>query len=109
MKSVKTVLVAISSAGIFGIASLAAAQQSTGLMNVDISKVANNIAKNISVDVNQIPATVQVHVRLAAEVCNVAANVLADRHRSGVGSCTAETTSAELDQTVLRQIKGVTQ
>src|SRR5688500_5241651 len=109
MKSVKTVLSAISSAGIFSIAPLAVAQQSPGLMNVDISKVANNIAKNISVDVNQIPATIQVRVGLAAEVCNVAANVLADRHRSGVGSCTAETTSAELDQTVRRQIKGVTQ
>jgi hypothetical protein len=109
MKSVKTVLAVISSAGIFSIASLTAAEQSPGLMNVDLSKVANNIAKNIGVDVSQIPETVQVRVGVAAEVCNVAANVLADRHKSSVGSCTAEITSPELDQTVRRQIKGVTQ
>jgi hypothetical protein len=109
MKSIKTVLAGVSSAAIFIIAPAVLAEQSPGLMNVDISKVANNIAENIHVDVSQIPGTVQVRVGLAAEVCNVAANVLADRHKSGVGSCTAEITSPELDQTVRRQIKGVTQ
>src|SRR5687768_14766984 len=109
MENVKTVLAVISSAAIFTIAPAAIAEQSPGLMNVHISNVANNIARNINVDVSQIPATVQVRVGLAAEVCNVPANVLADRHKSGIGNCTAETTSAELDQTVHRQIKGITQ
>lgn len=109
MGNVKTVLAVISSAAIFAIAPAAIAEQSPGLMNVDISNVANSIAKNINVDVSQIPATVQVRVDLAAEVCKVAANVLADRHRSGTGSCTAKITSAELDQTVRGQIKGITQ
>jgi hypothetical protein len=109
MKSVKTVLAVISSVGIFSIASPTVAEQSPGLMNVDISNVANNIAKNIGVDVSQIPETVQVRVSLAAEVCNVAANVLADKHKDSVGSCIAEITSPELDQTVRRQLKGETQ
>lgn len=109
MKSVKTLLAVMGSAAIFAIAPAAIAQQSPGLMRVDISNVANNIARNINVDVSKIPAAVQVHVGLAADVCNVAENVLADRHRDGTGSCIAETTTAELDQTVLRQIKGITQ
>lgn len=108
MKSVKTILAVIGSAAIFIIAPAAIAEESPGLMNVDISNVANTIAKNINVDVSQIPKTVQIRVGLAAQVCNVAANVLADRHRSGVGSCTAESTTAELDQTVLGQVKGIT-
>ncbi|SCY29462.1 hypothetical protein SAMN05216420_104144 [Nitrosospira sp. Nl5] len=108
MKSVKTVLAVISSAAIFIIAPAAIAEESPGLMNVNISNVAKDIAKNINVDVSQIPKTVQIRVGLAAQVCNVAADVLADRHRSGVGSCTAEITTAELDQTVLGQVKGIT-
>jgi hypothetical protein len=108
MKNMKTVLAVISSAAIFTIAPAAIAEQSPGLMNVHISNVANNIAKNIYVDVSQIPATVQVRVGLAAEVCKVPANVLVDRHKNGIGDCTAEITSPELDQTVHRQIKGIT-
>ena len=108
MESVKAVLAAMSAAAIFTIAPVAIAEQSPGLVSVDVSNVANNIAKNINVDVSQIPTIVQVRVDVAAEVCNVAANVLADRHRSGTGSCKAEMTSTELDQTVRRQVKGVT-
>lgn len=81
----------------------ALAQQS-GLVNVDISNVANNIAKNINVDVSQIPVTVQAPIGIAANVCGVNANVLA-RQGAGLASCTATTTSTALNQIVLRQIK----
>ena len=78
--------------------------QQAGLVNVDISNVANNIAQNINVDVSQIPVTVQVPVGIAANVCGVNANVLA---RQGVGAaqCTATSTSTALNQLVQRQIK----
>jgi hypothetical protein len=108
MENMKTVLAVFSSAAIFTIVPAAIAEPSPGLMNVHISNVANHIARNINVDVSQIPATVQVRVDLAAEVCKVPANVLADRHKNGIGNCTAEITSAELDQTVHRQVKGIT-
>ena len=109
MKSVKTALAVISSAGLFSIAPLTVAEQSPGLMNVDISNVANNIAKNIGVDVSQIPVTVQAPVSVAATVCNVAADVLGGQVASGSGSCTAKSTSSALDQIVLEQIKGTAQ
>ena len=86
-----------------GYLSVSGAQQS-GLVNVDISNVANNIARNINVDVSQIPVTVQAPIGIAANVCGVNANVLAQQ---GVGAaqCTATSTSNALDNLVQRQIR----
>lgn len=84
----------------------AIAQQS-GLVNVDISNVANNIAKNINVDVSQIPVTVQAPIGVAANVCGVNANVLAQQG-AGLANCTATSTSTALNQIVQRQIKRTT-
>ncbi len=78
--------------------------QQSGLVNVDISNVANNIAQNINVDVSQIPVTVQVPVGVAANVCGVNANVLAQQG-AGLANCTATSTSTALNQIVQRQIK----
>ncbi len=94
-----TLLISLLAAG----AGSALAQQS-GLVNVDVSNVANNIAKNINVDVSQIPVTVQVPVGIAANVCGVNANVLAQQG-AGAAKCTATSTSTALDQLVQRQIK----
>ena len=82
----------------------ALAQQS-GLVNVDVKNVANNIAQNLEVDVSQIPVTVQVPVGVAANVCGVAANVLGQQAAGGAGNCTATTTSTALEQIVQKQIK----
>lgn len=81
----------------------ATAQQS-GLVNVDVSNVANNIARNINVDVSQIPVTVQVPIGIAANVCGVNANVLAQQG-AGAAQCTATSTSNALDNLVQRQLK----
>ncbi len=86
-----------------GLVSTVHAQQS-GLVNVDISNVANNIAKNINVDVSQIPVTVQAPIGIAANVCGVNANVLAQQGPAGA-ACNATTTSTALNQLVQRQIK----
>lgn len=80
------------------------ADAQSGLVNVDVSNVANNIAKNISVDVSQIPATVQVPVGIAANVCGLDANVLAKQAQGGTANCGATTTSVALDQLVQRKI-----
>ncbi|TFY99318.1 hypothetical protein EZ313_22430 [Ramlibacter henchirensis] len=92
------------------IASCAAAPalaQQSGLVNVDIRNVANNIAQNLKVNVSQIPVTVQVPVAVAANVCGVAANVLGTQAAggSGSGSCTATTTSDALNEIVQRQLR----
>ena len=83
--------------------------QQSGLVNVDVHNVANNIAKNINVDVSQIPVTVQAPIGIAATVCGVGANVLGQQKGSGTASCSASSTSSALDQLVLRQLKGGTQ
>lgn len=76
------------------------------LVNVEVRNVANDIARNINVDVSQVPVTVQVPVGVAATVCGVAASVLGQTRDAGNAACTASSTSTALDQIVLRQIKG---
>lgn len=90
------------------LASGAFAQQS-GLVNVRIQNVANDIARNINVDVSQIPVTVQAPIGIAATVCGVGANVLGQQRDSGTATCDASSTSSALDQLVQRQLKGNTQ
>lgn len=103
MRSTVSVRFAVAATLLTALAGTLHAQQA-GLVNVDVSNVANNIAQNINVDVSQIPVTVQVPVGIAANVCGVNANVLA---RQGVGAaqCTATSTSTALNQLVQRQIK----
>jgi hypothetical protein len=77
-----------------------------GLVNVNISNVANDLAKNLKVDVSQIPVSVQVPVGVAANVCNVDANVLAQQKQGAdAAQCDASTTNQALNQVVQRQLK----
>jgi hypothetical protein len=104
----------IKAAGIAGalaaFAALPAAAQvgvGSGLVVVNIGDVSPEIAKNINVDVSQIPVTVQVPVGVAATVCGVDANVLAQQKKGDSPvTCTAKNTSTALDQAVMRQVKG---
>lgn len=77
--------------------------QQSGLVNVDVQNVANNIAQNLRIDVSQIPLTVQVPIGVAANVCGVAANVLAQQ--AAGASCTATSTSTALERQILQQIR----
>jgi hypothetical protein len=77
----------------------------SGLVNVEVSNVANDIARNVNVDVSQIPVTVQVPIGVAATVCGVAANVLGTQAASGNASCTATSTNTALNQIVQQQLK----
>ena len=83
-------------------ASPALAQQQ-GLINVDISNVRTEIAKNLNVNVSQIPVTAQVPIGVAANICGVNANVLAQQGRGGSAACAARNTSQALNQFVQRQ------
>ena len=84
-----------------GAAVPAVAATQEGLVNVDVSNVANDLAKNLSVDVSKIPVTVQVPVGVAANVCNVDANVLAKQKKGDqTASCEASSTSQALNQVV---------
>lgn len=84
----------------------AVAAQQKGLVNVSLSNVANDLAKNLSVDVDQIPVSVQVPVGVAANICDVNANVLAEQKKGDTpATCEAKSTSQALNQVVQKQIK----
>lgn len=86
--------------GTFGVA------QQSGLVNVNLSNIRADIAKDINVDVSQIPVTVQAPIGVAANVCNVDANVLAQQSKQGGdATCDATSTNTALNQIVQRQIK----
>jgi hypothetical protein len=75
-----------------------------GLVVVNISDVIDDIALDLNVDVSQIPVTVQAPIGVAANVCDVNANVLAAQRRGGAAECDAETTSTALNRIVQRDI-----
>ena len=77
------------------------------LVNVQLSdSLIENIANDLSVDVSQIPVTVQAPIGIAANVCNVAANVLATDTSAEGASCDAETTSQAFNNLVQKRISG---
>lgn len=92
----------IAAAMIAGTATPALAQQS-GLVNVDVSNVLNNLdldLLNNSLNNN----TVQVPIGVAANVCGVDANVLASQRKSDSPvNCAATTTSQALKQAAKKQ------
>ena len=72
-----------------------------GLVVVNISNVANDIARDLDVNVSNIPVTVQVPVAVAATVCNVDVNVLSRQGPLGQNpECTAQATNDALNQLV---------
>ena len=77
-----------------------------GLVVVNISNVANNLAQNLSVDVSRIPVSVNVPIGIAANICpDVTAAVLAEqRKNNGTVSCTATNTTQGLSQIVGRNL-----
>ena len=82
-----------------------AQQTGGGLVVVNVSNVANNIARDLDINVSNVPVTVQVPVAVAAAVCNVDVNVLARQGRGGeTRECTAESTSDALNKVVQRQM-----
>ena len=83
----------------------ALAQQQSGLVNVNISDVRAEIAKNINVDVSQIPVNVQVPIAVAADVCGIDVNVLTSQVQQGNATCKARSTSSALNSAVQDQIK----
>lgn len=107
MKNMKMALIAISSAATLGTAAPAIAQNSPGLIRVNISEVKNMIAERLNVEAGRIPETVDIHVGVAAEVCNVAANVLGEIASSGDGTCTAKIVTPELNGIVRRHVQGI--
>src|SRR5215212_7382308 len=91
--------------GTVSVTSPAAAQLvGGGLVVVNISNVANNIARDLDVNVSNIPVTVQVPVSVAAAVCGLDVNVLSQQRQDGQRTCPATTNNAALNKIVQRQL-----
>jgi hypothetical protein len=86
--------------------SVAAHAQSASLVNVDLrnARILNNIANDLSIDITNVPITVQVPLSLAANVCEVDVNVLAQSLERGTTTCTAQSTSNALNRRVQRVV-----
>lgn len=87
---------------------LAQLNTSGGLVNVsvqDVSVLNNFLNQSQIAALNNVgvPVTVQVPVGVAANVCGVAANVLAHQKNSGPATCTAKSGSRALAQSVISQ------
>ena len=77
-----------------------------GLINVNISDIRAEVAKNVNVSIENVPITVQLPIAAAAAVCGVDVNLLSAQVNTGSNTCTATTTSPQLEQEVVNTIQG---
>jgi hypothetical protein len=84
-----------------GLTAAASAQRQEGLVNVNVSN--NEILEELNLSA---PITVQAPIGVAANVCEVNANVLAEQMRNGAATCEARSNSQALTQLVNRQRAG---
>lgn len=91
------------------LAATPAIAQQNGLINIDLSNISvadrAEIAKDINVDVSQIPVTLQVPVSVAAAICNVPVNVLAQNKSKGDTACAPTAGSAAINDAIQKQLK----
>ena len=81
----------------------------SGLVNVSIDDVSilNNFlngAQIAALNNLSVPVSVQVPIGVAANVCDVSANVLAQQAKGGTATCTAKSGSQALAQNVNKQL-----
>ena len=85
-------------------AAMPALAQQPGLVTVDISDVRADVAKELSIESAQIPASVPAPVGIAAQVCNVGADTLAPAGGQPA-TCKATSTNAALNQLIQREMQ----
>ena len=94
-----------------GIATMAPAiaQVGAGLVVINLNDISvadrAEIAKDINVNVSDIPVSVQVPVSVAAAICNVPVSVLAQTKVKGDAACSPTAGSEALNSAILRSIK----
>lgn len=83
-----------------------AADNNRGLVVVDLTNadVANNIARDLDINVSQVPVNVQLPIGIAATVCDVNAAVLAQQKKTGTPTCTATSTNKNVNRAVQTQL-----
>lgn len=75
----------------------------SGLVNVNLEEIRAEIAKNVNLDLDSVPITIQIPITIAANVCGTNVNVLTVQVNAGDNQCTAKASTAELEQEVINQ------
>jgi hypothetical protein len=70
------------------------------LIAVNLSDIRAEIAKNVDLNLDDVPITIQLPVTVAANVCGVNVNLLSAQVNGAGQTCNATATSPELEQTV---------
>ena len=87
----------------------ALAQTQNGLVNVNLGDVSvelkNILSNNLNNNNINIPATVQVPIGIAANVCGTTVAALSQDVRNGKNSCDAQTANAALARVVARNMR----
>lgn len=103
----RTTLAIVASAAL-AISATPALAQNSGLVVVDLTnaEVLNNLAQNLKVNVSDISAlnNVSVPIGLAAAICDVNANVLAQQKKTGGSNCTAKNSTSALQKAVQKKM-----
>ena len=99
------------SAALFGLAMVAGPIQAqnvnaNNLVSVQLNDaLIEDVANDLDVNVSQVPVTVQVPIGIAANVCDVDANVLAQSTGDeGQTTCEAENTTTAFNNAVQKQL-----
>ena len=100
----KVVTAAVLAIGGFAMTPATAQLVGGGLVVVNVSNVANNIARDLDVNVSNIPVTVQAPISVAAAVCGLDVNVLAKQRQEGQRRCDATSNNAALNKIVQSQL-----
>ena len=100
-------------AAALSLSAVPAIAQNSGLVVVDLGNadVLNNLAQNLKVNVSNISAlnNVSIPIGLAAAVCDVNANVLAQQKKTGTPTCEAKNSTAALQKAVQTKLGTVSQ
>lgn len=76
------------------------------VVNITDNTILQDIANDLSVDISQVPVTVQVPVSVAAAVCDALdVNALAKQRQDGPRSCTATSNSEALTKFAQKQMR----
>ena len=107
------IMITALAAAAIGVAAVPAVAQNSGLVVVDLTNadVLNNLAQNLKVNVSDISAlnNVSIPIGLAAAVCDVNANVLAQQKKTGTPTCEAKNSTAALQKAVQTKLGTVNQ
>jgi hypothetical protein len=76
------------------------------LVNVDLrnARILNNVARDLSINISDIPVTVLVPINIAAVVCQVPVAILGQAENRGGANCYAQQTSTALNNRIQRLV-----